>query len=126
MKIVEGDQHDPALATYQTLELARLNQILKGCGIGDVAVRREICERYFFESGHFIDSCWFAERGRRFQPGIYSTEVNDNSESTSTIFLPDPELGTMLHEYAHGATAWLFDDHDEDASEIASGDIKLV
>jgi hypothetical protein len=28
----------------------------------------------------------------------------------------------MFHEYAHGAAAWLFDDHNEDGSEIEVGE----
>lgn len=123
MKIVRGDLHDPLIATYQTLELARLNQTMKECGITDVDLRRAICEQYFFDSGHFIDSGWFSEEERRFRPGIYFAEVGENSRDTEAILLPDPVAGTMLHEYSHGAAAWLFDDHDEDASEIVTGDV---
>jgi hypothetical protein len=28
----------------------------------------------------------------------------------------------MFHEYTHGCSAWLFEEHDEDASEIQTGD----
>ncbi|HZM89545.1 MAG TPA: hypothetical protein VFF31_23695 [Blastocatellia bacterium] len=126
MKIVSGNLHDAIIATYQTLELARLNQTLKESGVADIAVRREICERYFFDSGYFIDSCWLSEQGRRFQPGIYFTEVEADERSSGTIFLPDSAVGTILHEYAHDAAAWLFDDHDEDPSEIEVGSINEV
>jgi hypothetical protein len=126
MKIVRGDLHDAIIATYQTLELARLNQTLKESGVADIAVRREICERYFFDSGYFIDSCWLSEQGRRFRPGIYFTEVEGDERSTGTVFLPDSAVGTMLHEYAHGAAAWLFDDRNEDPSEIEVGSINEV
>jgi hypothetical protein len=43
MEIKQGGIHDPLVATYQTLELARLNEILKKSGISDVKKRRKIC-----------------------------------------------------------------------------------
>jgi hypothetical protein len=126
MSIIDGDLHDRVLVRYQALELARLNQTLQDSGISDVAVRRDICERYFFDAGYFIDSCWLSERGRRFQPGIYFTEISGDQQRTGSLLLPDLTVGTMLHEYAHGAAAWLFDDHNEDSSEIEVGSIQEV
>jgi len=56
MNTIEGDLHDPLTATYRTLELARLNDALKQCGVADTDLRRKICETYFFDSGYFLDS----------------------------------------------------------------------
>jgi hypothetical protein len=92
MNIVQGDLHDPLSATYQTLELARLNDTLKECGVADSQLRREICETYFFNSGYFLDSCWFSEQGRRFRPGISFTPLDDHAEDASEI-----ETGDMNH-----------------------------
>ena len=122
MDVIEGDLHDPLAATFQTLEVARLNDSLKQCGISDAELRRSICENYFFDSGYFLDGCWFAEAGRRFRPGVYFQELDEGGHLTGQILLPDPTIGTMFHEYAHGAAAWLFDDHNEDSSEIEVGD----
>ena len=122
MDVIEGDAHDPLVATYQTLELARLNEALKEGGILNPEIRRKVCETYFFNSGYFLDGCWFAEEGRRFRPGVYFAEIDDDDQPTGKVILPDPAVGTMFHEYAHGAAAWLFDDHNEDASEIEVGD----
>jgi hypothetical protein len=123
MNVIEGAEHDPLSATYQTLELARLNDALKECGIDDAALRRAICETYFFNSGYFLDSCWFGDQGGRFRPGVYFAELSAENEPTGRVLFPDPSIGTMLHEYAHGAASWLFDDHGEDASEIETGDL---
>ena len=82
----------------------------------------DCCETFFFNSGYFLDGCWFAEDGGRFRPGIYFAEIGDDSQPTGTVYFPDPAIGTMLHEYAHGAASWLFDDHAEDASELETGD----
>jgi hypothetical protein len=123
MEVIEGGEHDPLTATYQTLELARLNDVLKECGVADEVLRRNICETYFFNSGYFLDTCWFADKDSRFRPGLYFAEVSSANEPTGKIYLPDSSIGTMFHEYAHGAAAWLFDDHNEDASEIEVGDV---
>ena len=122
MEIVEGEMHDPLTATYQTLELARLNEALKECGITDAELRRSICETYFFQAGYFLDGCWFAEDGVRYRPGVHFAEIDDQNERNGRVHFPDPQIGTMFHEYAHGAAAWLYDDHAEDASEIHVGD----
>jgi hypothetical protein len=122
MDIIEGDIHDSLVATYQTLEMARLNDALKECGVADPCLRRRICETYFFQSGYFLDGGWFADQGGRFRPGVYFAELSDQDVPAVRTFLPDPAVGTMFHEYAHGAAAWLFDDHGEDVSEIEVGD----
>jgi len=122
MDTIQGDLHDPLTATYQTLELGRLNDVLKQCGVADVDLRRKICEAYFFHSGYFLDSCWFSDQGHRYRPGIYFSQVDRANRETGIVYFPDPKIGTMFHEYAHGAAAWLFDDHGEDASEIETGD----
>jgi hypothetical protein len=122
MNIIQGDMHDPLCATYQTLELARLNDVLKQAGVEDQSLRRQICEMYFFDSGYFLDACWFEEESRRFRPGIHFVEINEQSQEAGNVFLPDPNIGTMFHEYTHGCSAWLFEEHDEDASEIQTGD----
>ena len=127
MQVIEGDVHDPLCATYQTLEVARLNAVLRACGIADVKVRRQICEQYFFDAGYFLDSGWFSEQGRKFRPGVYFIEVGAAKPTEDqALLLPDSSIGTMFHVYAHGAAAWLFDDHREDASEIETGDINEV
>jgi hypothetical protein len=98
MDIISGDKHDPLTATYQTLELSRLNAALKECGVADAALRRKICETYFFDLGYFLDGCWFKEEGDRFRPGIYFEEINENDQPTGRVYLPDPNIGTMFHE----------------------------
>jgi hypothetical protein len=87
----------------------------------DQALRRKICEVYFFNSGYFLDSCWFSEEGRRVRPGIYFAELGPEGTTTGRVYLPDPNIGTTFHEYAHGAATWLFDDNNEDASKIEAG-----
>jgi hypothetical protein len=123
MKYVPGDLHDPCVASYQTLELARLNEVLAENGIADQELRRAICEQYFFHAGQFLDMGWFEEKERNFHPVICFEEVKPDGKSKGETLVPDPQFGTAFHEYAHGAAAWLYDDHAEDASEIQTGEI---
>lgn len=123
MEIVEGDTHDALAATYQGVELARLNESLKECGVADRRLRRRICEAYFFDSGRFLDGGWFAEDGRRYRPGLYFEEVDAAGRPTGTAHLPDPAGGTALHEYAHGAAIWHFDDNAESATAVEVGEL---
>ena len=122
MEFVESDLHDSLVATYQTLEVARLNEVLKENGVNDTELRRTLCESYFFSSGYFLDSCWFADLGYRVRPKVVFEVFDEAGKSIEKTLLPNPETGTAWHEYAHGAAAWLFDDHAEDASEIVTGD----
>jgi hypothetical protein len=124
MEVIEGGRYDSLAVTYQTQELARLNDTLKECGVSDAALRRKICEAFIFDSGYFLDDCWFAECKSRFRPGIYFTELDDDDKPIDAIYIPDPSIGTLFHEYAHGAAAWLFDDHQEDHSEIEVGVVR--
>jgi hypothetical protein len=123
MNVVAGDLHDPCIATYQCLEADQLNNALKASGIGDASKRREVIEHFLFHGGYFRDSCWFEQEGRRFRPVMCFEEIEENGESTGTLMVPDPGLGTLFHEYAHGAAAWLFEEENEDAAGISVGDV---
>jgi hypothetical protein len=123
MKVIAGDSHDPCVASYQCLEADQLNTAQKACGIDAPGKRREIVEHFLFHGGYFRDARWFEQDGRRFRPIMCFGEVTENGESTDALLIPDPNLGTLFHEYAHGAAAWLFEDQSEDASSIEVGDV---
>jgi len=123
--IVDGDQHDPLCATYQMLEMGRLNATLKECGVLDSAVRRAVCATYFFNAGYFLDNCWVGGTGRRFRVGLYFAELDGQNSPTGTVVLPDPAFGTVFHEYAHGAAAGLFEDNEESVDNIECGDVNF-
>src|SRR5262245_726758 len=127
MRIIHDDGlHDRLVTYYQSLEVVRLNRVLQACGVSDVQKRREICENYFFDSGSFLDSGWFAHQSSRFHPGVYFSELGAASEATN-VYLPDPLFRTAFHEYAFGAADWFFDDHkaDEDDIGIETGIIDI-
>ena len=121
MKIIESTDSESFVAPYQSLEVARLNEALKANGISSREVRRAICEQYFFDQGAFIDGGWFMAEGTRVGP-VLAYAIRDAGGTIKELHLPEPNTGSMYHEYAHGAVAWLFDDKKEDASEIDVGD----
>jgi hypothetical protein len=106
MELIEGELHDPLSATYQTLELARLNDVLTECGVIDPQLRRRICETYFFHSGYFLDSDWFAHDGGRFRPGMHFVKLETQNEPSGPVFQPSvrcfmntrmvPPLGSLM------------------------------
>jgi hypothetical protein len=121
-KVIEDGFHDSLVVVFQWLQIAQLNEALKTCGVADGELRQKICETYFFHSGYFLDACWFREEGRRFKPGVYFAELDRDRQPTGAVYLPDPEFGT-IHEYAIGAVSSLFEDHQEDVSEIEVGSV---
>lgn len=74
IRIVTDDAYEEMAATYQCLEIARLNQVLKRHGITDSAQRRKICADYFYDSGSFLDACWFKAEGKTVYPELCYSE----------------------------------------------------
>ena len=122
MSVIKGDNDNLLAATYQLIEMARLNESLKECGISDMAVRRRVVEHYFFDSGYFLDGCWFAHKECRYRPGIYFRPLDDRNKPIDTVILPNPSTGTWFHEVAHGASMDLYEDYGETLSDIETGD----
>lgn len=122
MKILKDDAYAEIAATYQCLEIARLNEILKNNGISDKEDRRKICSAYFFDNGCFLDSGSFISENKEVFPKICFAECEvDPDEGLSepqNLFVPFQGDYFSWHEYAGGDIYWYFDEHNEDATEI--------
>ena len=104
--------HDTLVATYQSLEAAALNRVLKEQGIDDIEKRREIISAFLFHQGVTLDQFWFKEKGQRWFPGVYfSTAPHDKIED-GVVHLPSAEYGMNFHEYAHGAADWALENEN--------------
>lgn len=122
-ELATDDSYEEIAASYQCLIINQLNEVLVENGIADRELRRQICQSFAFHQGVFDDQFWFEAHGKRWYPLQAFTQVNPNP-----VINPQ-ELGRVqlrsdlfeFHEYAHGAAAWYFDDHNEDASEIEIG-----
>ena len=126
LQVQRTDDCEEMAATWQCLEIARLNDVLKASGLANKQLRQEICTRYFLDSGHFLDAGWFECEGRRVYPEICSAErqtpdANENLGRIHTLHLPSDAFA--FHEYAHGDIGWYFEEHGEDASSIATGSL---
>jgi hypothetical protein len=103
-------------ATYQVVEIALLNSVLKGCGITDRRKRRKICEEFVFCHGMIFDEGAFKEAGKWYAPVLNYTELRGDPDGgfrrTKTICrFTDDFPG--YHEYAFGNMDYFFDDCKE-------------
>src|SRR5690349_12898307 len=67
-------------ATYQVIEIALLNSVLKGCGITDKRKRRKICEEFIFCQGMIFDEGAFKEAGKWYAPVLDYVELRGDPE----------------------------------------------
>ena len=121
MNIIKDDSYEEIAATYQCLEIDRLNEVLKHHGITDVALRRKICKSYIFDSGNFLDGGWFKSGDTTVYPELCFAErelTKDGLQDPHTLYMAD---FFSFHEYAGGDISWYFEEHNEDASEIENG-----
>lgn len=123
--VVQDDAYEEMAATYQALEVARLNDVLKRYEVPDQA-RREICQAYSFEAGAFLDSGWLRVvegEGVRLYPTLCFAErpvdPHEGLGDITTLHAPSPSFS--FHEYAGGAISVYFDDRSEAIDDIEHG-----
>lgn len=125
MKIVKEDSYEEIAATYQCLEIARLNEVLKKNGIDDKDLREKICGEFIFNSGNFIDSGFFVSEDVKVHPEICFSErkfdENEGLGEIETLHIPSDYFA--FHEYAFGDIGWYFEEHNESVAEIIQGNV---
>lgn len=70
MKIVRSGDYEEMAASYQCLEIAHLNEVLKSHGIKDVKSRESICHDFCFDSSNFLDAGWFKSEDKTLYPEL--------------------------------------------------------
>lgn len=122
--IEQDDSYEEMAATYQVIEIARLNEVLKRHNVSDQS-RREICTDYFFESGVFIDSGWFKVSGNQvFPTRCFAERPVDPKEGLGEIAkLHIPSQFFSFHEYAHGDIDSYFEADAESIESIEHGNL---
>lgn len=115
MEIINHDDYEEIAATYQVLEIARLNEVLKKHGIADKTLRQEICSDFIFDSGQFLDSGWFEAKGRRVYPELYFAERSSDAEEglgeIGKLYVTSEYFS--FHEYALGDIYQYFEEQNE-------------
>jgi len=124
MEIIKEDTYEEMAATYQCLEIARLNEVLKRHGITDVALRQQICSDYISDTGYFLDACWFKSGGKKLYPDLCFAERSAGERGHRGEIEKLHVRSDMFdfHDYAFGDIDWYFEEHNEDASEVETGD----
>jgi hypothetical protein len=122
--VVHDDSYEEMAATYQVIEIARLNEVLKKHNVPD-DVRREICTDYFFDSGVFLDSGWIKVEGKQVWPKMcFAERPLDPEEGLGDITkLYAPSEYFSFHEYAHGDIDSYFQENAESIEDIEHGNL---
>ena len=123
MKIIKENTYEEIDATYQCLEIARLNEVLKQNGIEDVKLREKICGEFIFNSGNFVDSGYYISEGIKVYPEICFSERSYNEDEglgeVKELHIPSDYFA--FHEHAFGNLGWYFEEHNESIDEIETG-----
>jgi hypothetical protein len=113
-----ADYEDLA-TTYQVVQIALLNSILKANGIADKRKRRKICEDFIFDEGVILDEGAFqTERGGKwYAPVLAFTDAPGDPDEG---FTRAKKLCTVAsdfagyHEYAFGNVDYFFNESKEE------------
>ncbi len=95
-------------ATYQVVEMALLNSILKAHGIADRRKRRKICQDFIFDQGVIIDEGAFQTEpgGKWYAPVPCFTDApgspDEGFSRTKKLYQLSDAPFFAYHEYAHG------------------------
>ncbi len=109
--VVQTDVYDEMAATYQLVEMARLNEVLRRHKV-PVQARRKICEIYFFGAGVFLDCGWLKVEGKQVFPTLcFAERPVDPVEGLGGITkLYAPSEFFAFHEYVTGDIIACFDE----------------
>ena len=101
--VVQDDVYDLMASSYQVVEMARLNEVLRRHKV-PVKTRRRICETYFFGAGVFLDCGWLKAGGKKVFPTLcFAERPVDPVEGLGGIAkLYAPSELFAFHEYVTG------------------------
>lgn len=126
-EIVVDDAYEEIAATYQCLEIERLNDVLLRNGISDKEVRKAICGEYQASVGALRDQFWFDVGGTKVHPVVvFSTKFTGDSaepKALGKIYWKTPAFA--FTEYAYGDATHFFDEQGESLKDVVSGSVYL-
>ena len=122
--VEQNDIYEEMAATFQVIEIARLNEVLKKHNIS-AEIRREICTEYAFDSGVFLDCGWLKVSGKQVWPSLcFAEKPLDPDEGLGEMTkLYAPSQFFSFHEYAHGDIDNYFDENGETLETIEHGNL---
>ena len=122
--VERDDIFEEMAATYQVIEIARLNEVLKSHKIPK-RVRRKICEDYFFDNGVFLDCGWLKVDGKQVWPTLCFAErpLHPTEGLGDITKLYAPSQFFSFHEYASGDIVSYYDELGESTDSIEHGNL---
>jgi hypothetical protein len=115
---------DEAAMTFMALTVHRLNSALTESGVGDAAVRQEVCAKFLFEFAYHHDAGWLSHDGQKLFPLVAFAKRRDPKEDENLGEISDihvPTQATSWHEYAHGVVSQYFEETSENVDDISFG-----
>ncbi len=101
-----------------------LNEALKDSGVTDVEIRQQICSRFGFGMGNFLDQYWMEINGEKCYPLLcFSKQFLDTDshlEQIAPLYVPSKEF--EFHGAADDATKEFFRSH---AENLDSGPLRV-
>ena len=110
MDIVETEEFEEVGATYQCIEIQRLNHVLKENGITDKEIRKNICSEYIASAGYFIDDQSFESEGKRYTVNVCFEDGGGN------LYVKNSQFD--FHEYAYGNIEYFFEEQGETLDDV--------
>ena len=116
--VVQDDVYEGMASSYQVVEMARLNEVLRKHKV-PLKVRRKICEIYFFGAGVFLDCGWLKAEGKKVVPTLcFAERPVDPEEGLGGITkLYAPSEFFAFHEYVTGDIIACFDERGTEKIE---------
>jgi hypothetical protein len=111
-KTLKAD-YDELASTYQVVEIALLNSILKAHGIADKRKRRKICEDFIFDQGIILDEGAFQTKpGGKWYAAVLcfagaEGDPDDGFKRTKKFYKFSEDF-PGYHEYALGNLEYFF------------------
>lgn len=75
-------------SAFAEVQIMELNEALKDCGIDDAGQRQNICSRFAFGMGNFLDQYWMEVDGKKHYPMVCFSETFLDTDTTLDSIAP--------------------------------------
>lgn len=118
----DGERYWGLGSAFTEIQIMELNEALKDCGVADVEQRQEICSRFAFGMGNFLDQYWMEVDGRKYYPMLcFSEKFLDTDVSIQEIGPVQAPADFEFHAAADDMAIFYFRDQSEKLARAKIG-----